>query len=360
MSASAHEPTEKAREAAAEWCLRLSDGSLSVRDQQLFQDWLASDAAHPALFERTVVAWTVIEDQASHPELLKMRSDALSSIHKAGRRRLSRPVSLWRNSFAIAACILVLVVAGGWWWYAADVYETGIGERRVVALGDGSSISLDAATRVAVRYLNDRRELALEQGRAKFSVAKDALRPFSVKAGNRMVVATGTQFSVEKIANEVRVILYEGHVSVLDTSQPKPQPVEPNKAKTEHALEPGFQLIIPNTIPAQPSTENLRETNAPPPSPSPRVIAVDLGRSLGWEGGLIEFADEPLGSAVERMNRYGSQVLRIDDARARVITISGQFEGGNTDAFVEGVTSIFPVKAHRQADGTIELRARSP
>lgn len=56
-------------------------------------------------------------------------------------------------------------------------YQTGVG-RRVVALADGSMLSLDASTRVDVRYLGDRRELWLRSGRAKFVVAKDPLRLF--------------------------------------------------------------------------------------------------------------------------------------------------------------------------------------
>ena len=40
-------------------------------------------------------------------------------------------------------------------------------------------------------------------GRAKFDVAHDALRPFSVLARNRLTVATGTSFSVELLSRQV-------------------------------------------------------------------------------------------------------------------------------------------------------------
>ncbi len=96
MSAPAPNLSDETREAAAEWCVRLSDGPLGEHDRQAFQAWLDASPDHPALFERTVVAWTAIEDP---------------------------------------------------------------------------------------------------------------LRPFSVQAGPRMVIATGTQFSVEKLSGEVRVVL---------------------------------------------------------------------------------------------------------------------------------------------------------
>lgn len=356
MSEPAPRLSDETREAAAEWCARLSDGPLGPRDRQSFQAWLDSDPEHPALFERTVVAWTAIEDQASQPELLRMRGEALDSIHKAGRRRWNRPTIRWRQAFALAACLALLIGAGTWWHYAPTTYRTGIGERQVIALADGSTVSLDAATRVDVRYRGDRRELWLDHGRAKFSVAKDPLRPFSVQAGDRMVIATGTQFSVEKLSSDVRVVLYEGHVAVMDTSRPTPRPlaVGPGRMPTERALAPGLELIMPNDSRADPATAQRIE---PGPAPAARLVPVDPERTLGWEAGILEFTDEPLGDAVERMNRYGSRALRVDDAAARAIPISGQFEGGNTDAFVEGVTSVFPVKAVREPGGDIALRA---
>ncbi len=355
MSTSNRQLSDESREAAAEWCLRLSDGPLSLEDQQAFEDWIASDADHQALFERTVVAWTAIEHQAAQPEMLRMRGETLDNIHKASSRRWSRPGIMWRQAVAIAACFMIMIAAGTWWRYAPVSYETGTGERRVVALADGSSISLDAATRVDVRFLGDRRELWLRRGRAKFTVAKDALRPFSVEAGSRMVVATGTQFSVERIAREVRVILYEGHVAVMDTSRPKPQVLasRPGSVTAERALAPGHQLIISDEDRALASARPLAKADMPP---IPRIVSVDPGRSVAWEGGLLEFVDEPLNTAIERMNRYGTTALSADAGAGRTILISGQFEGGNTDAFVEGVTSLFPVEAVRRPDGTIELR----
>jgi transmembrane sensor len=263
---------------------------------------------------------------------------------------------MWQKAAAIAACFIIMIAVGTWWRYAPTTYETGTGERRVIALADGSSLSLDAATRVDVRYLGDRRQLWLQRGRAKFTVAKDALRPFSVEAGSRMVVATGTQFSVERLAKEVRVVLYEGHVAVMDVSQPQPRTLAagPGSIAAERALAPAHQLIIPDQEPSLPLTGPFASRD---PASTARIVSIDPGRSVAWEGGLLEFANEPLNSAIERMNRYGTRVLSVDAAAGQTIMISGQFEGSNTDAFVEGVTSLFPLEAVRRPDGVIELRS---
>src|SRR3546814_19485198 len=93
-----------------------------------------------------------------------------------------------------------------------DAYATHIGERQLAVLDDGSRVSLDAVTKVKVRMKDEARQVELLEGRAKFDVAKDPLRPFTVAAGDKLVVAVGTSFSVELIDGQVRVILYEGQV----------------------------------------------------------------------------------------------------------------------------------------------------
>ena len=346
MNAARPEIADEAREIAATWCTRIAEGPLTVDERGAFQAWLDSDPEYPALFERTVAAWEALEDQAGEPELIIMRGAALDSVRRANRRRWTRSSAAWRPLAAIAACLLLFIAAGLWWQFSPTAYETGIGERRVVALEDGSSLSLDAATRVDVRYRSDRRELWLRRGRAKFSVARDPLRPFSVRAGDRMIVATGTQFSVEALPGQVRVVLYEGHVSVLDMAGPAPRPlvvdVGSNRVSAERALQPGRELVASTSAPVA------------------RLAQAGSAPSLAWEGGLLQFNDEPLGVAVERMNRYSAVKLRVGDPAASDTAISGQFVGGDVAAFVQGVTAIFPVRAAREGEGEIVLRARGP
>ena len=58
--------------------------------------------------------------------------------------------------------------------------------------------------------------LHLLKGQARFDVAHDKSRPFSVVAGNQKVIATGTAFNIDMAGPKVLVTLIEGHVVVLD------------------------------------------------------------------------------------------------------------------------------------------------
>lgn len=317
-------------EEASEWRMREAEAPLSNEERTALDAWLDASEANRTAYARVEVAWSAVADAASEPELVAMRGQAFEAARRAGGIRWARTsLSTRARIVSLAAVLLIAIFAGGAWLYwAPRSYETGLGERRVVALEDGSRVSLDAATEVRVRFSGSRRELWLEHGRAKFDVARDPLRPFSVTAQDRTVVATGTSFSVELLNEEVRVVLYEGAISVLERAPDGAPPRPVAIAGHVGALAPGQELITTNI------TGAIAET-----------AAVDPVRSLSWEAGQLSFDDEPLPTAIARMNRYASRPLRIGDPFVSGLRVSGVFRAGDTDAFIEGVSAVLPVRA---------------
>jgi len=342
MSAAQDNLLTTRREAALAWCLRVAEGELGASEREAFDAWLAADAGNPALFDEAVVLWGAVEDQAGSPEMVVLRGQALESARHANMRRWARARFFSPRAMAVAATLLVAVLAGVWSFGLPQSYRTGVGERQVVALADGSKLSLDADSLVTVRYSQSRRELVLKRGRARFTVAKNPLRPFTVTSAGRTVVAVGTEFSVERLGHQVRVILYEGKVSVLSQSSPiaapRPIPIGAAHRPAEIALKPGGELIMADTAPVA------------------DLEPADLSRSLSWEGGQLVFKNEPLSAAVERVNRYADRKIRIADPAAGNVLISGVFAAGDTEAFVDGVTAVFPVRAQQRND-TIVISA---
>src|SRR3546814_1646824 len=47
------------------------------------------------------------------------------------------------------------------------------------------------------------------------------------------------------------------------------------------------------------------------PDSVPVVAMVDVGRAVAWESGHLVFADEPLSSVVERINRYATRPVKV-------------------------------------------------
>ncbi len=265
-----------------------------------------------------------------------MRRAALDNLYRARAFRWRRSrVTAWT---AMAACLVACVSATFLFLNAQPrVYGTDVGERRSIVLADGSQVSMDGATQVRVRYADGQRQFWLDRGRAKFTVARDPFKPFTVSADGKVIVATGTQFSVERLSDQLRVALYEGHVAVLNAGEKgsAPQPVMAGGKVAERALTPGHELVAPSH------------------SKVAQVVLADPVRSLSWETGQLVFENEPLASAVERINRHAERPLRVTDAASRDIRISGVFAAGQEEAFVQGVVSLFPLKAMRSDAGTV-------
>ena len=343
------QPPAGFEEEAASWCWRIAEGALSPEDQLAFDTWLHADPRHRETFADMVTVWQGTDAIADMPGFLSLRAKALTSMESARDDvRPSPSPNRWRLAIAAAVAILLLIVTGAWWQMTGpDIYRTGIGERRVVRLDDGSRISLDASSRLSVDYSGERRALILEQGRAKFDVAKDPLRPFTVTAGQKTVIATGTAFSVELLRDQVRVLLYEGHVAVLAKPQNDgaavPVMVARRNLPVEQLLKPGNELVTDLA------------------SPSAAIAPADIQRSLSWEAGRLSFTDEPLASAVERVNRYSDIPIVIGDAATARHVINGVFDAGDTSGFVSGVMSLYPVSVRRETDRILLVdRAKHP
>jgi transmembrane sensor len=84
---------------------------------------------------------------------------------------------------------------------------------------------------------------------------------------------------------------------------------------------------------------------------------VDLGHALAWQNGKIFFNDEPLSSAVARINRYASPQIEVDPSVER-IRIGGTFKAGDTAAFTGAVATYLPVNVVPTETGTLRLIAR--
>ena len=326
---------QKRLEEAAQWQLSLArNPSLGLSAE--YVSWIA-DPRNVSALEAVGEAWVQVGALDTAPEVLELRRQALARTRRIGAGRWD----LRRWTVRIAAAALVLAVFGAGVLYVAwgrpTYYETDIGERRIVALPDGSRISMDSDTKVSVLYHKTGRAIALDRGRSRFDVAHDASRPFTVTAGAETVVAVGTTFDVERLPSTVLVTLIQGQV-VIKSDAPAAGSATMGSPESV-SLQAGEQFVV---------AKNVR----------PAVVATDLRVAAAWEAGHLVFRDEPLGDAVLRVNRYTDRPVMIDPSIAS-IRISGVFNAGDIGSFVSAVTSYFPVQASTTGNNSIFLQPRS-
>ena len=318
---------------AAQWRVRLAEAGAD--STPAFELWL-SDPQNYAAWERVSGVWDHFTDVAREPAMIAARQAALGDAcrrrHVAARptRRLARIAALLLAAFGLA---------GGFYWSSLpDDYRTARGERRMITLSDGSRVSLDSDSQVTVRFSRNARELALLKGQARFDVAHDTSRPFSVKAGDRKVVATGTAFNIDLAGSRVLVTLIEGKVLVYDRAGTASEIAQPRQARREIALKAGEQLALAPAVP-------------------PVIAPVNLQRVTAWTAGQLIFDNEPLSVVAERVNRYGASQIVIDDPSVADLRISGVFNAGDVAGAVDIITQYLPVQAVKLDGARLALRA---
>lgn len=327
---SAHSEDSQARlEAAAAWRLRISERPALEMSPQ-FRTWLA-DAGNLDAYRAVQTSWSDMDELAAMPELLEMRRAALNRI-RPGRWRWLAWMDVARR--AAAAALFVLLAGGAVYFYVTepDLYATTTNERREVQLSDGSRIWLDSDTWLRVKYARGHRTVVLDHGRARFDVAHDVTRPFTVTAGQQTVVAVGTSFDVERLDAKVLVTLIQGRVRVTHTDAP----AGPGNA---------VMLAAGQTLTAIPDRPFA-------------IQPADLRNVTAWEAGHLVFRNETLADAVERVNRYIQHPIMVDPAVAD-IRVSGVFNAGDMTSFVGAVTSYLPVQAAGDPGRNIVLQSRS-
>lgn len=326
------DPIDSLYEEAAAWVLRAPE----VRDDPdlgaALDAWRARSPAHAQAYADAADVCELIAEQATSPELLQRRRDALDRARAAGRRRWG-PARPDRRMLAagVAAAIAAPVTILGWRRFSTpdtETYATGHGEQRTLMLADGSRLSLDALTKVEVTLARTERRIALVSGRMNIEVAKDPERPLRVMAANSTVTAIGTVFTVERGVEAVVVTLVEGRVAVR---RAQGRPVE---------MKPGQEMTV-----APSGRASLRE-------------GVDTNQAMAWRDGKLIFDDEPLATAAMRMNNYGARRIVVEGA-AQDLRISGVFRAGDVEAFVGAVESYFAVDAAWDATKVV-LRAKAP
>lgn len=302
---------------------------ISDAERRAIFDWVEADPRHAVAFARMEAAWGMAGRLRADPP--PMEKPTAPVFDDAADQWLSRRRVV--GAFAVASVVAGAATAA--WRYAKDVelYRTQVGERRVVALADGSRVHLNTASTIEVAMKEDRRLVRLIKGEAMFEVAHDRQRPFLVDAGSARLRAVGTAFNVRIRENVVELTVTEGVVAVVQAGDSM-RTAAPHIAAGDGAV--------------------IRSSAVAPTVLSDQV----LRQRTTWQDGVIELEGETLPQAVEEFNRYRTQPIVVGDARLANIRIGGRFEVDEADKFLTALTSSFPVDAIKSADGSVLLVAR--
>lgn len=309
----------QARTEAADWQARLGrDRSAGTRRD--FEAWLAADPAHAAAFSLVDEIWS---------DLPGLR-EAVGETPAASPFRRPAPPRRPYAAIGMAMAAGIACVAIGLEVYprvAPEVFTSGHGAHRTVALSDGSSLILNTDTEAAVSYSLLQRRVNLRRGEAVFEVKKGQRRPFVVAAGPQQVRAVGTNFLVRDDAEAVQVVLFEGRVAITGGAADKVM-LDPGQGWTTAG---GKVALAPGALQA----------------------------AGAWRRGEIVLEDAPIAQAVAEMNRYGAKPIVIAAGVDPDLRVTGIFHTGQSPAFARSVAAIYGLDARETAEGvTLAKRDR--
>jgi transmembrane sensor len=328
-------------EQAAEWLLRWHCGDLSIAERFEYLQWLKTSPVHIAETLRMCRLYSWLEN--TKLKLFITNEDSFSNVvelppreREAMAARGVRAVGLWRVRIAAAAAAIALIAVLG---FVAKVtwldhsLQTQAGEWRSLPLSDGSSITAAPYTKLHHVIGDEQRLITLAQGRAVFRVAKDSSRPFLVDAGVVVVKATGTQFTVERRSDQVRVTMSEGTVVVCP-----PAGAGPTFAKT---LVADQQLTVSRS--GEPAVEHVDGKAF-----TDRV----LGRLIFNSGYTVK-------AAASEFNEVNAMKIVVDDATG-ARPMRGSFEAIDPFSFADAVERITGSAAVRESPELLRIGSEEP
>jgi transmembrane sensor len=206
--------TPEIERAALGWLVRINDPEFNAWSD--WEAWLGQDPRHAETY------WRLAAREAELTSALSQRAPptrpATATPLRAGKTlRPDRPA--WsRSSFRAAAAAAVAAALVGAWYVSGRMdhtwtVETAPGERRLLALADGTTLHLDGGTEVELDRRRPR-EALLERGRLLAEVVHDERRPFVLTVGDAVLTDLGTAFDVTRLPDGLRVAVSEGVVRV--------------------------------------------------------------------------------------------------------------------------------------------------
>jgi transmembrane sensor len=311
---------------ASAWFIEFRAGDVTGDARVQFIEWLKRSPEHIQAYLEVSGVWAELpaSDPTGRIDIDAMlarahgEADVIELPSDSGPPRTPQPAARsWhgsRRALIATAALALLAVVGMRYWSSivSDSYATGIGEQRTIQLTDGSTVELNARSRIQVHLTEHQRDVLLLEGQALFRVAKDKLRPFVVHVGDARVRAVGTQFDVYKKPVATVVTVVEGRVEASDQTDVS--------GTAAVLISAGEQLtVMPHRV--------------------PKPTVTDPAVATAWLQKRLMFEETPLSEVAEEFNRYNRRPLAIDDRELRKVKISGVYSSTDPTSLINFLRS---------------------
>lgn len=297
---------------AASWFARNRNDAANA-DRKAFAAWQA-EPAHARAYAEFEQLWADLAQlqQLNRPVALPQRKP-----------------SLWRPALAVAAALLCAVLATSI-GAPRELYHTQVTAHakgmRTFNLPDGSTLYVNANTRVRVDFTAHQRIVHLDKGQVYIEVAADKERPLYVQAGEANVRVVGTGFDVRRSQQQLVVSVAHGQVAFAPDAK---SPVSLLGARQRAIYRYPNGTLQQQTLTAEEVAD--------------------------WRSGHLSFRNRELASLIDELSLYRPQApLQVSNAVAQ-LKVSGNLDVNDPDALLNALPALLPVKTVASADGIVRI-----
>ncbi len=298
---------------ATAWFARLHADNATAVEQELFKNWYGESPQHAKTYDKMLLLWDQLEAPGKRVH---------ARVEAEQPARVRRPVpgkQPYIHRFMTTAALALVALLS----YQLPVhyqnwqsdYYTAPGKQLTVVLNDGSRLTLNTDTALAVNLSDNQRNIELLRGEAYFQVSPDKNRPFIVSNGAAKARAVGTAFSVKKTDDDMQVIVSEGTVEVSAGKADAPALVHINQQV------------------------DYQQGRVGP------VMSSDVLETLAWQRGQLIFKRQPLSRVIQEVNRYRSGQIMLLNPKLKERIVSGVFDTADPNAVVDGIKTTLKVSS---------------
>lgn len=313
-------PTAEIVARAAHWAALLDDATVSAEVREACDRWCRQDPRHRVTLD--------------HMLGLSRRFDGLDGPARQALAIAASHRMTGIKKSAAAALLLILLMAGSWMMAGPLLvplfpdHRTVLGERRELALADGSALMLDGGSAVNIDLTTRERRITLLRGQVQAGVAPDASRPFSVATADGTATALGTRYIVRKEAGGTRITVVESVVRVCAATG----------QVACRDLTAGQQALV---------------------NPASIVLLADVDpvAAAAWTRGWLEADDMPLVELLGELNRQRLRPIRFDAALLEGRRVTGSFPLDDTDRAARALAAATGLRLGQTPGGDLILSA---
>jgi transmembrane sensor len=319
--------------AAAQWVVGLDGRVPTASEQRSLDEWLGRDVRHVGAYARA---------RAIYLQYDRLRATAVESGQRDSIPPPARGIGLtrrkmvfWTAGGSLAAALSGIALLNH---RSVQEYSTRVGEMRREPLPDGSAITLNTGTTLAVSYTERLREVKLLRGEVLVEATADPSRLFKLDALDTQIVTPAAAFAVRVLSRDgVQIMVQNGQVQVTD----------PSSHTTPVTLPANTLASPPHSAPA---------AKAVTPLITARIDPAEVERRLAWQRGQISFEDVTLDYALQEFARYGAVRIVIDDPSIAGLKVVGLYSAADPIGFARNVALSLGLRLEVR-DGIAHLRA---